>query len=346
MLAAPAAMRSVGIRVKPSVLDSRAALMRPEPQLTERSRQAPYPRLSPRAPLTLAFVGQETYFSACALNAATRDVVPVFVDYRAGADPTPMVKALETVAPDVVVVFRPEIIPPGCFAELSAITVGYLTEPLPRDADAHPDLQRRLEYLRELDPSNFDRIISFDPLIVGAVEEIVPVWRSLPLPVADELFAPVGPSAQPPKALFVGRSTVHRELFLTPVKHEFDVVHLAHGASGDLLRRFLAETDIGINLHNENYPTFENRCAITLAAGQLLISEALSPTHGLEPNIDFLQVKFPDELHRMLFNATQRPDAYRRIRIRGRKKAEYFRASRVYPRLVRDLLLDIGVFGR
>jgi hypothetical protein len=36
---------------------------------------------------------------------------------------------------------------------------------------------------------------------------------------------------------------------------------------------------------------------------------------------------------------------YRRVRIRGRRKAEAFRASRVYPRLVHDLLLDLDVFG-
>jgi hypothetical protein len=33
------------------------------------------------------------------------------------------------------------------------------------------------------------------------------------------------------------------------------------------------------------------------------------------------------------------------VRVRGRLKAEGFRASRVYPRLVADLLADIDAFG-
>jgi hypothetical protein len=150
---------------------------------------------------------------------------------------------------------------------------------------------------------------------------------------------------RPPHILFIGRSTEHREAFLTRAKHEFDVFHAAHGVSDERLREFLSAADIGINVHNERYPTFENRCAIFLAAGLLLVSEPLSPTHGLEPHVDFVEVTSPEELHRVLFHSRERPEVFRRIRIRGRAKAEYFRASVVYPRLVRDLLLDVAVHG-
>jgi hypothetical protein len=40
-----------------------------------------------------------------------------------------------------------------------------------------------------------------------------------------------------------------------------------------------------------------------------------------------------------------RPDSCERIRVRGRLKAEEHRASRVWPRIVGDLLEDIRVFG-
>lgn len=273
--------------------------------------------------------------------------MPSFVDYRAGVDVGPALAQLEQLAPDVVVAFRPELIPAGAFGDLDAITLGYLTEPLPRSPGrAHADLVRRLGYLEMLDPGNFDRIVSFDPLMVEAVEQVAPVWRSLPLPVADEHFAPVPAGRLGARALFVGRSTAHREMFLTPAKHHFDVVHVAHGADDDMLAKLLAESDVGINLHNENYPSFENRCATILAAGNLLVSEPLSPTHGLEPAIDFIEVTVPEELQRALFNVAHHPDAYRRMRIRGRMKAEYFRASRVYPKLVADLLVEVRTFGR
>jgi hypothetical protein len=309
-------------------------------------RQAPYPELDSRRPARLAFVGQETYFGYCALSRPTSDVVPAFIDFRSGADPGPMLAALRSFEPDVVLTFRPEVFPEGCFQDLPAVIIGYLTEPLPRSgAVAHPDLARRLEYLEALDASNFDRILTFDPLIAESVDPIAPVWRSLPLPVSDDYFAPATRGRRPVAALFTGRSTEHRELFLGRAKHEHDVIHVVHGITDDRLRQLLAETDVGVNLHNENYPTFENRCAVYLAAGNLLVTEPISPTHGLEPGLDYLEVTVPEELERVLYNASQQPDAYRRIRIRGRMKAEYFRASRVYPRLVRDALLDVAVFG-
>jgi hypothetical protein len=33
------------------------------------------------------------------------------------------------------------------------------------------------------------------------------------------------------------------------------------------------------------------------------------------------------------------------VRVRGRRKAEQFRASRVYPRMVTDLFADVRAFG-
>lgn len=300
-------------------------------------------------PLRLAFVGQSTYFQSCSLDRPCRGLEPTFVEYRAGADPGPMLASLEELRCDVVIAFRPEVVPAGAFADLDAITVGYLTEPLPRRSvdgrGEHPDLARRLGYLEMLDPANFDRIVSFDPLMTDSVERYCPVWRSVPLPVSDEYYAPVPSGPHGGQALFVGRSTTHRELFLESVKHEFDVIHIAHGATDEMLREFLADSDVGINLHNENYPTFENRCTTILAAGNLLISEALSPTHGLEPSLDFIQVLVPEELHRALHNVRRAPDAFRRMRFRGRHKAEYFRASNVYPRMMQDLVADLRAFG-
>jgi hypothetical protein len=312
-----------------------------------RNRAAVYPKLDPREPIRIAFVGQTTYFRACALLDATGGLTPTFVEWRTGAPLEPMLDALSEVDPDVVVAFRPDIVPPGAFDGLRAITVGYLTEPLPRAGDPdHPDLLRRLDEMRAVDPSNFDRIIAFDPRITGVARSVVPIWRAVPLPVADMFFRPLRELSAPGRALFVGRSTEHREEFLTRAKHEFDLIHLAHGISNEEILPFLDGCGIGINLHNEPYPSFENRVCLHLAAGHLVISETLSPTHGLEPGLDYVEVQSPTELYDALYHAIRRPSAFRRIRIYGRRKAEYFRASRVYPRLVTDLLLDLEVFGR
>jgi hypothetical protein len=310
-------------------------------------RPAPYPVPRNGAPLRLAFVGQSTYFQACALEERSARVQTTFVEFREGADADAMLARLLAFAPHVVVAFRPEVLPPRVFAQLRAAVVGVLTEPIPRRSGNrdHPDLKRRRAALAAMDTGNVDRLAAFDPLIVPTADSFMRVWRALPLPVADRLYARVRPPRGRPSILFVGRSTEHRERFLSAPKAELDLVHAAFGIGVDELQALLAAHPIGVNLHNEPYPSFENRVCLHLSAGQLVVSETLSPTHGLEPDIDYLEVAEPDQLLAVLRAAVRFPRAYERVRTRGRRKAEAFRASRVYPRLVDDLLLDLRVFG-
>jgi hypothetical protein len=297
-------------------------------------------------PLRLAFVGQRVYFHYCALEAPAGGVEPAFFDFRYGERADELLAGLEAFAPDVVFVWRPEIVPEGAFDDLSAVTVGYLTEPLPRPGGpSHPDLEQRLDYLRLADAGNFDRIVSFDPLVAPAADPIVRIWRSFPIPVSDAFFADVRPAEGPPRIVFTGRATPHRDAFLDPVKHDFDVVHLAHGVTDERLIAFLREVDVGVNLHNEPYPTFENRVSVYLAAGVLVISEPVWPRHGLLPGIDYLEATAPWHLWELLAAAARTPDAFRSIRVSGRRRAERFRASRVFPRFCRDLLADVEAFG-
>ena len=295
----------------------------------------------------LAFVGQTTYFAACALQGRAGSIDACFIDFREGASAAALTKRLRDASPDVVVVFKPEIVPSGLLADLDATTIGYLTEPLPRAAseDAHPDLERRLRNLRSIDAASFDRIITFDPEVEIPEDLGFTPWRAVPLPVSDRYFKPVRPSSFSGRAVFIGRSTGHREHVLTPAKHVYDLLHIAHGVGPDELERVLAETDVGINVHNEDYSNFENRVSLHLAAGHLLLSERLRPTFGLEPGLDYIEFDGADHLLWLLRRIESSPDLYRRVRLRGRSKAELFRASRVYPALLHDLRHDLETFG-
>jgi len=307
--------------------------------------------LTPRSggPLRLAFVGQQTYFRACALEEDSDRVRTAFIDHRAGRDAALLRSRLDAFEPHVVVVFRPETVPAGLLADLPAAIVGFLTEPISRDtssrAGLHWDLEARRRELSGLDPANVDRLVSFDPMIVATADAIMPVWRSLPIPVADRLYRPVRRVNGTPRMLFVGRSTVHRERFLIDVKHRFDCLHVAFGAQVDELEELLDRHHITFNIHNEPYPSFENRVLLHLAAGHLVISEPLSPTHGLEPGFDYVEITHPEDLVAVATEARAFPDAFHRIRVRGREKAEQVRASRVWPALARDLLWDIAAAG-
>jgi hypothetical protein len=170
-------------------------------------------------------------------------------------------------------------------------------------------------------------------------------WRTRPLPIDDGLYAAVRPSRRAPRALFVGRSTEHREWVLAPANHEHDVVHYAHGLTGAAFADVLNTTDIGIALQHGPVHGFPPQALLHLAAGQLLPAERLAPACGLEPWIDFLEIESRERLVRLLAQLRLRPDAYDRVRVRGRLKAEDHRASRVWPRIVGDLLDDVRVFG-
>jgi hypothetical protein len=312
-----------------------------------RAADLPYPLPDRGAPVRVAFVGQRTYFEACAMAAPARGVIPSFVDFRGGAQIAPLLDALARIDPHVVVAFRPEILPPGAMASVRAPVVGFLTEPLPRPGrDNHPNLGYNLDELRKADRGNVDRVINFDPYGWDAAAELLPLWRSMPLPVDDRLYRTPRPSRRPPQVIFIGYSTMHREQSLLGLKHEFDLRHYAHALMGQELREVLAGADAGINLHGERWVhSFENRVLLHLAAGHLVFTEKLEPPYGLEPGIDVLEVDDPDELDLRVHQLQQMPDMYDRVRIRGHHKSRQFRASEVWPRVISDLFDDLVAFG-
>jgi hypothetical protein len=260
-------------------------------------------------PLRVAFLGPAATFGAHALHAAVDDVEPFFVDPRRGA-------TVASVAPDVVIALAPTS-PPGTEAPSLAI-VG-------------PD---------DVAPAGYDRVLRTP----GPTAR--PAWRSRPLPVDDRLYGEPGASSRPPRAIVVGQATPRREWILTPAKHDHDVAHYTHGLVDAALADALAGADVGIALNAGAETGFPSQTLLYLAAGTLLLSERLSPTCGLEPGIDFLEIDSRDHLLTLLIQLRWRPDAYERVRVRGRLKAEEHRASRVWPRMARDLLHDLRVFGR
>jgi len=307
----------------------------------------PYPLPEPGAPVRVAFVGQRTYFEACALQEPAGGLQPLFIDYRDAAPTAPVLEALEDFAPHVVVLFRPENLPAATFDAVRAPVVGFLTEPLPRAGrSSHPDLEYNLAELRRVDRNNVDRVICFDPLGWETASELLPTWRSMPLPVADGLYRRPTPSRRPPRVVFIGYSTMHRETALVDLKHKFDLPHYAHGLMGQELREVLAESDAGINLHGDRWLiSFENRVLLHLAAGHLVISEPLDPKYGLDPGLHYLEVADQYDLDLRMHQLMQQPDAYDRVRIRGHRFSEQFRASRVWPRVIGDLFADLEAFG-
>jgi hypothetical protein len=299
------------------------------------ARRSPYRPPPPGAPLRLAFVGEPELLRAHALDGRSALVEFDDADVRA---------SVEAFRPHAVVVLRAEALPPGLFAGLDVPVLGFLTEPVPRtfDGRVHEDVALRRRELEQVDQASFDRLVSFDPHVA---ETAAPVWRALPLPVADRYYGPIAPMGSPPRALFVGRATEHREWMLSRAELDFEVVRHAFGDDKGDVGALLREHQIAVNIHHERYMSFESSVLVHLAAGHLLITEALAPLHGLEPGIDYVEVDTPDYLGWLLEQIARFPSLYHPARVRGRQKAEQYRASRVYPRLIADLFADLEAFG-
>jgi len=281
------------------------------------------------------------------MSAPAGGVVPAFFDFRGGAETGPLLDGLAGFAPDVVVVFRPHTLPPGTMDEVPAPVLGYLTEPLPhaglRD---HAELLANLAAVRAIDRGNVDRVISFDPTCWDTAAPLMPLWRSMPLPVDDRIFRSPEQSARPPRLIFIGHSSWNREETLLSLKHEFDLRHYSHALLGEELAAVLADADVGINVHSAQWVhAMESQVLVHLAAGHLLLSQPLETGFGLEPNVDYLEFFDRHDLSLRVHQLMAQPDAFDRIRVRGNHTAQQYRASRVWPRVLRDLIEDLRVFG-
>ena len=191
-----------------------------------------------------------------------------------------------------------------------------------------------------------DRLISFRPALTGATLGAAELWRAIPPPVSDALFAPVRPLHGVPLVISIGAASAHREEMLMSAKHHHDLLQVIHGVSGEPLAELMGECDVGVYVAPESGGGFGLQVGMHLAAGQLLLAEELIPAHGLERNIDYLHFDSPDGLAWMLERLGRFPEMHQRIRVRGRLKAEQYRASRLFARLTHDLLADVAAFGR
>jgi hypothetical protein len=240
--------------------------------------------------------------------------------------------------PHAVVIFDPPALAPElrhalAGGALECPTVGILVGGLPDAADG-------------FDGSCCDRLVSFDTALTGATVGARAVWRAIPPPVSDAFFAEVRPLRGASRAIAIGRSTTHREAVIERAKHRHDLMQVLYGVSGAALVELLREYDVGVYVPPHGGPGFGVQVGMHLAAGQLLVASMLGPTHGLEREIDYLQFDSAEALAHLLERLGRFPEMYFRIRVRGRMKAEHYRASRLMARLVYDLLADVAAFGR
>jgi hypothetical protein len=284
------------------------------------------------APLRVAFLGPSVWLDGCCPPGPAHGLIPERVDISPTAGVESALSATRAFEPDVTVLFVPASLPSQALHELPGVTLGVLVE---------DELSPGLSDLA----GGLDRLVSFFPALTGRELGAAEVWRAVPPPVADSLFGEVRPLRGKPLVMSVGRASYHREWMLMLAKHHHDLLQVVYGVSGDSLVELLREYDVGVHVSREPGGAFGHQVGMHLAAGHLLLTEAPTPAHGLERDIDYLHVDSPEGLAWTLDRLARFPEMYQRIRVRGRLKAEQYRASRLFRRIAHDLLADVRAFG-
>jgi hypothetical protein len=280
----------------------------------------------------VAFVGAQTWLEGAAPSASARNLLAERFVVGAEQDLQARHAALERFGPHVTVLFDPPSLPAQLLTAELGVTLGVLVGGVPDPGQAGAT-------------GALDRLVAFDPALTGTSIGGRAVWRAIPPPVSDDLFADVSQGHRTPRAMSIGRSSPHREAMLMPAKHHHDLLQVIHGVAGEALAELLCEYEVGVHIPPQPGGGFGQQVGVHLAAGQLLLAEQLFPAHGLERNIDYLHVDSPAGVVWALDRLARFPEMHHRIRVRGRLKAEQFRASRLFGRIVHDLLLDVAAFG-
>jgi hypothetical protein len=249
-----------------------------------------------------------------------------------GGDVARTLSAVRAFAPDVTVVLDPACLPAAALRTLPGTTLGVIV--------GGPERAGLAEAADAL-----DRVLSFRPELTATALGSGRVWRAIPPPIADGMFAAVRPPHGRPRTMAIGRATEYREHVLLPAKHHHDVLQLISGVDGPRLAELMGEYDVGVYVPPAYGGGFGAQAGLHLAAGQLLLAHQLEPAHGLERGIDYLPFESREDLVWMLDRLGRFPEMYQRVRIRGRMKADGFRASRVFARVLHDLAADVAAFG-
>jgi hypothetical protein len=284
-------------------------------------------------PLRVAFLGPAGWLESCCPPGRSATQTSCRLPVVAGCDVDRTLHQARSFRAQVSVVFDPGCLPADALAQLPGTTLGIIVGGVDDD--------RQLAAAAGV----LDRVVSFRPALTGAAVGSARVWRAIPPPVNDALYGEVRPLRGRPQVMAIGRSTEHREDVLMPVKHHHDLLQVIHGVVGETLLQLLREYDVGVYVAPEAAGGFGVQVGMHLAAGQLLFTQGLDPAHGLERDIDYMHFDTADELVWALDRLARFPEMCQRLRVRGRMKAERYRASRLFGRIIEDLLGDVAVFG-
>ena len=297
----------------------------------------------------IAFIGQPEYFRFSYENDLD-DVAQVMeFPFHFGMGEEAF-SALEEYDATYNFFFRGEFFPEKVLSRLRGIKINLSSEPFPRHIDnqleyTRDSLTRYLDF-RLIREKAFDYIFHYD-------EASLPFMASDGLNLSGAFPFPVATNTYSPKSVvknldlfFVGRSSIHREKYFGALKHLYHFLHIAHGVWGPPLIDYISKAKICLNIHAEDEISWEPRMQMLLAAGAFIVSEKITPNPILRPNIDFIEIGSPQELHDSVAYYLAHPSEREKIAESGCQRVrEQLDAKSVFKRLLQEITMgDIAKF--
>lgn len=248
----------------------------------------------------IAFIGQPEYFRFCYENDLDDCYTTFELPYNFNMQYAELMY-LEKFDADYNIFFRGEYIPNELLDNLRGITICLSSEPFPRFINEKLNFSRdsflRYIFFRHIRNKHYDYVFHYDQASLPfLLKDGLKLSGALPFPVATSTYKKI-PLDQQWDIFFIGRSTKHRERFFSHLKHVYNFLHIAHGIWGPRLVEYISSSKICLNIHAENEVSWEPRMQMLLACGAFVISEKITPNDILRPNIDYIEVSTPQELH-------------------------------------------------
>jgi hypothetical protein len=184
-------------------------------------------------------------------------------------------------APDVTLIFRPELYTAKMLSMLSGIKIGFSSEPLPSYNSSGTNHSKetaiRERVYGQLDANAYDFFFHYDRRSSKWFEDRgFKVNDYRPLPIDCSVFHPVSQPVKDIDFLFVGKATPHRirvlERFcILPIRF----LWIAHGVFGKPLAELIQRSHCVLNIHADGRPQFEPRVLLAAACGTAVLSEPL-----------------------------------------------------------------------
>lgn len=188
---------------------------------------------------------------------------------------------LEYFKPEVLLAYRPELLPISVLNAFSGVKIGFSSEIFPKLIDgkviADKSHMKKFEFFDNSATRKYDLMYHYDISSKEFLEsQNVRIDGYPPYPLSDELFQ-VSSAERDIDILFIGRVSPRRYHLIEPFKRKnMRFVSIDHGFYGAELLNLLRRTKVLLNIHAENHVSFEPRTLIGAAVGAVVVTEPLS----------------------------------------------------------------------